>query len=143
MARPATAPPSASVNGRGAQAAWATHRCLSVFAVLRLITDDTSRDLHRPAAQTRLRRSERLARADRRLAATTDQWDADSWLLNTPGGVVDLCSGEVHPHQPIRYMTKITAVEPIGPCPQWRRFLDRIFAGDGRTDRAKCAKNKI
>ena len=63
-------------------------------------------------------------------------------LLNTPGGVVDLCSGEVHPHQPIRYMTKITAVEPIGPCPQWRRFLDRIFAGDGRTDGAQCAKNK-
>jgi hypothetical protein len=37
---------------------------------------------------------ERLATADRRLAATTDQWDADPWLLNTPGGVVDLRSGE-------------------------------------------------
>jgi putative DNA primase/helicase len=29
---------------------------------------------------------ERLARADRRLAATVDQWDVDPWLLNTPGG---------------------------------------------------------
>ena len=27
-----------------------------------------------------------LARTDRRLAATTDQWDADIWALNTPAG---------------------------------------------------------
>ena len=27
---------------------------------------------------------ERLTRADRRLAATAEQWDADPWLLNTP-----------------------------------------------------------
>ena len=36
---------------------------------------------------------ERLARSDRRLAATIDQWDADPWLLNTPDGVVDLRTG--------------------------------------------------
>jgi putative DNA primase/helicase len=27
---------------------------------------------------------ERMARSDRRLAATVDQWDADPWLLNSP-----------------------------------------------------------
>jgi phage/plasmid-associated DNA primase len=32
---------------------------------------------------------ERLAAADQRLAARTEQWDADAWLLNTPGGVID------------------------------------------------------
>jgi putative DNA primase/helicase len=73
---------------------------------------------------------ERLATADRRLAATTDQWDADPWMLNTPGGVVDLCSGEIHSHRPTDYMTKITAVEPNGACPLWRTFLNRIFADD-------------
>ena len=36
---------------------------------------------------------ERLARADRRHAASADQWDADPWLLNTPGGTVDLRTG--------------------------------------------------
>ena len=36
---------------------------------------------------------ELLARADRRLAVTVDQWDADPWLLNTPDGVVDLKTG--------------------------------------------------
>ena len=25
-----------------------------------------------------------IARSDRRLAATVDQWDTDAWLLNTP-----------------------------------------------------------
>ena len=33
---------------------------------------------------------ERLARSDRRLAATIDQWDTDPWQLNTPQGVIDL-----------------------------------------------------
>ncbi len=49
---------------------------------------------------------ERLARYDRRLAATDDQWDADPWLLNTPEGVVDLKTGALRPHRPDDYMTK-------------------------------------
>ena len=73
---------------------------------------------------------ERLARADRRLAATTDQWDADPWLLNTPGGVVMLKTGQMRRHRPSDYMTKITAVAPGGDCPLWLRFLGRITAGD-------------
>ena len=36
---------------------------------------------------------ERLARSDRRHASTTEIWDRDPWLLNTPTGVVDLRSG--------------------------------------------------
>jgi putative DNA primase/helicase len=75
---------------------------------------------------------ERLAKADRRLAATVDQWDTDAWLLNTPSGVVDLRTSEQHPHRPNRYMTKITAVAPDGACPTptWCAFLDRITDGD-------------
>ncbi|HVL21302.1 MAG TPA: hypothetical protein VM422_10035, partial [Amaricoccus sp.] len=38
---------------------------------------------------------ERLAKADRRLAATTDEWDANPWALNTPAGVVDLRTGKI------------------------------------------------
>ncbi|MHB8744591.1 MAG: phage/plasmid primase, P4 family [Sulfuricaulis sp.] len=73
---------------------------------------------------------ERLARADRRYAATVDQWDADDWLLNTPGGVVDLRTGELQPHNCGRYMTKMTSVAPGGNCPMWKRFLEDITAGD-------------
>lgn len=73
---------------------------------------------------------ERLARADRRLAATVDQWDSDAWLLNTPGGVIDLRTGLCRPHRPRDYITKVTAVAPGGDCPQFEAFLDRITASD-------------
>ena len=73
---------------------------------------------------------ERLARSDRRLAATIDQWDADPWQLNTPQGVVDLTTGQKRPHIPEDYFTKITAVGPQGGCPRFLAFLDRITGGD-------------
>ncbi len=72
---------------------------------------------------------DRLARADPRLAATTDQWDADPWALNTPGGIVDLRIGSVRPARPEDYCTKITAVAPGGQCPLWKSFLWRITGG--------------
>ena len=73
---------------------------------------------------------ERLARADRRLAATIEQWDAEPWLLNTPGGVIDLRTGSLRRHRVEDYMTRITAVAPKGDCPKFLSFLDRITAGD-------------
>ena len=35
-----------------------------------------------------------LARVDRCIAATSEQWDRDPWLLNTPVGVIDLKTGD-------------------------------------------------
>jgi putative DNA primase/helicase len=72
-----------------------------------------------------------LARADRRLAATTEQWDADPWLLNTPDGVVDLQTSHIRPARSEDYMTKITTVGPMGDCRKWAAFLDRIMDADG------------
>jgi putative DNA primase/helicase len=68
----------------------------------------------------------RLARADRRIAAATDEWDANANLLNTPGGVVHLPSGEIWPPDPSLQMTKMTAVAPGDTCPRWLDFLDQI-----------------
>ena len=75
---------------------------------------------------------ERLARADRRLAATVAQWDADPWLLNTPGGVVDLRTGRYGSHRLEDYVTKLAGVAPDAACPipTWLKFLDRVTAGD-------------
>ena len=73
---------------------------------------------------------ERLARADRRLAATVDQWDADPWLLSTPVGLIDLRTGACRPHRADDYMTKITSVGPGGDCPRFLAFLKRITGGD-------------
>jgi putative DNA primase/helicase len=75
---------------------------------------------------------ERLAKADRRLAATIEQWDADPWLLNTPEGAVDLRTGACRLHVAGDYMTKITTVSPDRNCDiqNWLAFLDRISGGD-------------
>ncbi len=75
---------------------------------------------------------ERLAKADRRLAATVDQWDADPWLLNTPHGTLDLRTGHLGPHERHDYLTKITSVSPGGGCPVWLAHLLRIM--DGNSD---------
>jgi putative DNA primase/helicase len=73
---------------------------------------------------------ERLARSDRRLAGTVDQWDADPMLLNTPSGTVDLRTGLVRPSRRDDYCTKMAAVGPrdYADCPLWLYFLGRIFA---------------
>ena len=66
--------------------------------------------------------AERLARTDRRHAATADEWDADPWLLNTPGGVVDLRTGQVRTPSREDRMTKLTTATPMGECPAGARF---------------------
>lgn len=73
---------------------------------------------------------EKLARSDRRHATTVDVWDTDHWVLATPAGIVDLHTGQMLPHDPAAYITKITAVAPGGDCPRWRRFLAEITGGD-------------
>jgi len=73
---------------------------------------------------------ERMARSDRRIAATIDQWDNDPWLLNTPDGVIDLRTGKARSHRAEDYITKITTVGPHGDCPRFLAFLDRITCGD-------------
>ena len=73
-----------------------------------------------------------LARADRRHAATIEQWDDNPWLLNTPHGTVDLRIGQKRPHSPGDYITRCTAIGPGGDCPRWLAFLDTVTGGDAR-----------
>lgn len=73
---------------------------------------------------------ERLARADRRHAGNTEEWDADIWLLNTPGGVVDLRTGRMRSHSREDRMTKITTATPKGDCPTWKSFLADVTGND-------------
>ncbi|MCJ7871455.1 bifunctional DNA primase/polymerase [Phaeobacter sp. J2-8] len=56
---------------------------------------------------------ERFAQADRAFAVTADLWDPDHWLLGTPGGTVDLRTGEVRPARQSDMITKITAATPL------------------------------
>ena len=74
---------------------------------------------------------ERLARADRRHAATPEQWDRDLWALNTPAGAIDLHTGCLREAQPDDYFSRMTAVAPSdNGCPLWRSFLATITKSD-------------
>ena len=77
-----------------------------------------------------IRAVERLARCDPRLAATEDEWDRDPMLLNTPGGIVDLATGEVRGNDPGARMTQIAGAIPGRACPLWRSFLATVTGGD-------------
>ena len=70
---------------------------------------------------------ERLARSDARHARRAEDFDADPWALNTPGGVVDLKTGRMRPHRKNDLFTKVTTVTPArGRCRRWVRFLLEI-----------------
>jgi putative DNA primase/helicase len=76
---------------------------------------------------------ERFARADRSFAVTSENWNADPYLLGTPSGVVDLRTGHLRPASPSDMITKITSVgpAPVGTrAPTWERFLNEATKGD-------------
>jgi putative DNA primase/helicase len=115
---------------------WAEEDTLEIFALSKKVakraaaaTENTSVKKRLAANQT-VAAMERLARCDRRVAATVDQWDRDAWLLNTPSGAIDLRTGEIRPARRGDYNTKITAAGPGGDAPTWRRFLGEVTGGD-------------
>ena len=73
---------------------------------------------------------ERLARADRRHAATSEEWDRDPWALNTLGGVVDLRTGRRRDHDRADRMTRMAGAAPEGDCPIWKGFLATVTNND-------------
>jgi putative DNA primase/helicase len=75
---------------------------------------------------------ERMARGDRRHSATTDVWDSDLWLLNTPAGVVDLRTGGMRPHKRDDWMIKMTAasLKAGARCEAWLRFIGEVTGHD-------------
>lgn len=115
---------------------WRTEDTLAATDLIRSVCRHAAVRADNPKIAAKLATSgtvggvERLARADRRHAATTAEWDADPWLLNTPGGVVDLKTGRQRPHDRADRMTKITTATPGGECPTWRQFLAEVTGGD-------------
>ncbi|MCK4150568.1 phage/plasmid primase, P4 family, partial [Ralstonia pseudosolanacearum] len=115
---------------------WRTEDTLAATDLIRNVCRNAAVNADNPKLAAKLATSgtvggvERLARADRRHAATTGEWDADPWLLNTPGGVVDLKTGRQRPHDRADRMTKITTATPGGDCPTWWQFLAEVTGGD-------------
>ena len=117
---------------------WVKENTLAVFDHVSAICRDTARlaeqnkrgDAIRLASAATVAAVERLARADRRHARAADAFDVDPWVLNTPGGVVDLRTGKLRPHRPGEMVTKVTTVTPGGECPNWLAFIQQLVQGD-------------
>lgn len=73
-----------------------------------------------------------LARSDRRTVAPAGMLDAAARHLNTPGGIVDLATGEIHPSDPGALHTRSTTATPDTdmPTPRWDAFLADTFRSD-------------
>jgi putative DNA primase/helicase len=62
---------------------------------------------------------------------TADHWNSDPMLLGTPGGTVDLRSGELRASRREDCITKTTSVAPLDePCPRWIQFLNEATGND-------------
>jgi putative DNA primase/helicase len=98
--------------------------------ILRYVADATGKD--KWLSHRVVRAVETLARTDPLLVAGRDAWDRDPWLLGTPGGVVDLRTGELRPARRGDGMTKLAAVAPAdgGEPTGWLRFLREAAGGD-------------
>ncbi len=114
---------------------WRPDRTMAAYDLVREHLRDAARNVNfRDSAKItsaqRVAAVERMAKTDRRIVATSDQWDADPLLLGTPGGTLDLRTGRLRPARPEDGVTKLTAVAPAGACPLWLSFLNKSLAGD-------------
>jgi putative DNA primase/helicase len=76
-----------------------------------------------------------VASLARNLASVTPAtaFDADLLLLGTPGGTVDLTTGELRPARREDMISKLTTVTPLPAgtdASTWLKFLNDIFEGD-------------
>jgi putative DNA primase/helicase len=115
---------------------WKIDSTLAAFDRVKKICRDAANIVEKPAHKDDLASAktvaavERLARSDRRLAATIEQWNSGLWLLNTQNGSIDLKTAENWGHAWDFYQTKITTVAAEGDCPRWMTFLRRVTNDD-------------
>jgi len=66
------------------------------------------------------------------IATRASDWDADPFVLLTPGGVVDLRSGRLRATKRTDFLSQCTAVAPDRTCrpTRWLQFLNEITCGD-------------
>lgn len=74
---------------------------------------------------------ERMAKADPALAAKGTEFDTDNYLLNTPGGTLDLRTNILQAHNPENRLTLRSAVSPCSyGGTEFHKFLSEITERD-------------
>ncbi len=74
----------------------------------------------------------KLAGAWPGIAVDGSEWDRDPLLLGTPGGTINLETGELFEPRPEDLITRSTAAQPAATadCPLWLSFLGETCAGN-------------
>lgn len=87
---------------------------------------------HMKASRSNKSKNAMLGEVQHHVPVLPAQLDRHKTSLNTPGGIIDLKTGELKPHSSEEYFTKITSVEysENADCPRWLTFLDDIFGRD-------------
>lgn len=94
-------------------------------------TRRTGRDLGFDGKASSCAGAEKFSQADERVAVTHETWDADTNLIGTPDGTVDLRTGELRTARQEDFITKLTAVTPAATShPRWSKFLHETTGGD-------------
>jgi putative DNA primase/helicase len=71
-----------------------------------------------------------LAMTDQRKIVPAEKWDEDGLALNTPGGIVNMRTGELTARGQA-YVTQAARVAPADtPAPTWERFIQEVCCGD-------------
>ena len=67
-----------------------------------------------------------------------DVWDSNPRILNTPSGIVDLTTGELHERGETDFVTMVTRCSPVsGPTQKFDRFMSEIFTEEDWGDDAQ------
>ena len=79
----------------------------------------------------------KVAQQSPRMRVSEKSMDAQPYSLNTPDGIIDLKTGELHPHDPTEWHSRIAGCgynpdAADSDCPKWIAFLHTTFGGDQR-----------
>src|SRR5450759_3148406 len=113
---------------------WEEDKVLQVFDLAREICREAGKEDKRLGSAKTRWAVVNMAQEHRQHRMLASKWDSDNWILNTPGGVVDLRTGNLRPFVFEQdYITRITAVAPAEHLSEdslWLKFLQRVTDGD-------------
>lgn len=118
---------------------WEPDRTLSAFDSARLICRVAAAECNDQKVAASLASAktvaavERLAKTDRRIAATLEQFDASPDIFSGGGITIDLRIKREYKARQDDFVSKVGAVAPAPegtPCPIWEAFLFRVTGGD-------------
>lgn len=93
--------------------------------------DQLTKHRNRSLSRRGLESMAALARRDTRMRIDTHLLDSNPDALNTPGGTIDLRTGELQPPDPDALHTKLTRTTPAKQdTPLWDAFLTTTFGAD-------------